>query len=156
MATGHLPLLLVDGLLVQQHTDIMDYDAKRIKKVNLSREDCVINSITFNGIIAMETVAGNFYQEISRDYVRAVELFPPLPKKKYFTQTYGTATISDQGQIPDFREQLLWLPHLVVGKGVNQVEFYTSDVAGQYGVYVEGFTDNGDPVSWRETFEVVP
>ncbi|MCL6265476.1 hypothetical protein [Flagellimonas myxillae] len=149
-----IPLVLMDGLLIQRHSDIIDFDAKRIKKVNLSREDCVINSIVYKGIIAMETIDGNFHQEFSRDFILETELFSPLPSKRYFNQQYTARNTSKSAQIPDFREQLLWLPEVTLEEETTKIEFYTSDVAGTYEVYLEGFTEQGDPVSWKETFVV--
>ncbi len=154
IASNLLPLVLVDGLLIQKHSDIIDYDAKRIKQIHISREDCVINSIVYNGIIAMETLEGSFPEEFNRDYIQVVELFAPLPTKKYFNQKYHQATRSDTDQIPDFREQLLWLPQVVLDSDPSPIEFYTSDVVGCYEVSFEGFTEQGNPISWKETFVV--
>lgn len=154
IASKLLPLVLMDGLLIQNHPDVIDFDAKRIKRIHISREDCVVNSIIYNGIIAMETLEGRFPEEFNRDYIQVVELFAPLPTKKYFNQKYHQATISDTDQIPDFREQLLWLPQVILNSDSSSLEFYTSDVLGTYEVSFEGFTAQGNPISWRETFVV--
>ncbi|WP_161991924.1 hypothetical protein [Flagellimonas algicola] len=154
VASNLLPLVLMDGLLIQKHSDIIDYDAKKLKRINISREKCVINSIIYNGIIAMETIEGNFQEEFSRDYINRVDLFSPLPMQKYFNQKYHQATKPNTDQIPDFREQLLWQPQVVLDSDTSQLEFYTSDVLGAYEVSFEGFTAQGNPVSWKETFVV--
>ncbi|WP_420400164.1 hypothetical protein [Flagellimonas sp.] len=154
VASNLLPLVLMDGLLIQNHSDVIDFDAKRIKRIHISREDCVVNSIIYNGIIAMETLEGSFPGEFSRDYIKDVELFAPLPIKKYFNQKYQQATRPNTDQIPDFREQLLWLPQVVLESDTPPIEFYTSDVVGNYEVSFEGFTEQGNPISWKETFVV--
>jgi hypothetical protein len=57
-------------------------------------------------------------------------------------------------RIPDFRSQLLWLPNLVLDTKYKEITFYTSDNVGDYEVSLEGFTNEGIPVSLKEVFSV--
>ena len=57
-------------------------------------------------------------------------------------------------QIPDFRQQLLWIPNLKLNKDGTTIEFFTSDIIGNYEIRVEGFTVKGKPVSIKEVITV--
>ncbi|MNL81466.1 hypothetical protein D3C87_2085940 [compost metagenome] len=61
--------------------------------------------------------------------------------------------MADNARIPDFRNQLLWNPDVKLNKD-SQTSFYTSDVAGNYEIRLEGFAKNGTPVSIKELIEV--
>jgi hypothetical protein len=154
IASNFLPLVLVDGILIQHHSDVIDLDARNIKRINVSRKECVINSVIYKGIIAMETIRDDFSKSFRKDYIKLMELFPPLPAKNYFDQKYDATAKSTTVQIPDFRQQLMWLPNLEMTSLKFTTDFYTSDIGGNYEIYLEGFTVDGKPVSIKETFKV--
>nr|WP_299167171.1 hypothetical protein [uncultured Allomuricauda sp.] len=152
--SNFLPLVTVDGMLIQNHGDVIDFNARKLKKISISRSECVINSITYKGVIAIETIEGDFFEGFKKDYITTIELFPPLTAKKYFHQEYNAETKSTTQQIPDFRQQLLWLPQLILESDKTKIDFFTSDVAGKYEICLEGFTSKGNPISVKETFMV--
>ena len=80
--TGLLPLLLVDGIMVQNHNDIASYDAKKIKKISILRDKYVYGPEVFEGIIAIETLEGNYKNLVSNSYIKNIKLFKPVSKKK--------------------------------------------------------------------------
>jgi len=81
-----------------------------------------------------------------------LELLNPLDKKIYFKQVYdGSGKLK---RIPDYRIQLLWLPNLEISSKTNEINFFTSDVNGTFEISLEGFTNNGDPVSLKEIIVV--
>jgi hypothetical protein len=49
---------------------------------------------------------------------------------------------------------LVWNPTITVKNSQTPVTFYTSDVPGVYEIILEGFTDQGHPVSLTETISV--
>ncbi|MBO6763292.1 MAG: hypothetical protein JJ909_20230 [Roseivirga sp.] len=50
---------------------------------------------------------------------------------------------------------MLWLPDYKVNKNETvPIQFQTSGIAGEYRMYIEGFTTNGEPVSIINTFTV--
>ncbi len=148
------PLVLLDGVLVQQHSDIIDFDAKKIKKVNISREEYVVNSIPFRGNMSIESKEADSYKNIRKDYLKTINLHASLPRKRYFNQKYSNNNRELSKQVPDFRQQLLWLPQLTLGGSKTEIDFYTSDVAGRYEISLQGYTAAGTPISLTETFEV--
>ncbi|MFS4418755.1 hypothetical protein [Maribacter sp. 2307ULW6-5] len=77
----------------------------------------------------------------------------PEPVKNYYQQRYDA---DDDGfsRIPDYRTLLFWKPHVVIDKNTYELEFFTSDVAGDYEVMLNGFTSYGKPITLTKTFSV--
>ena len=145
-------LLLVDGILIQNHADIIDYDAYKIDKINVVRDQYIYGPHIFEGLISIHTKNGNYPNALKNSYVKEIKLFKPEIQKKYFSPNYTDNNNYDR--IPDFRSQLFWLPNLILDKKEISISFYTSDNIGEYEINIEGFTNNGKPVSIVKNFKV--
>lgn len=152
VSSGFLPLVIIDGYLVQNHNDLVDYNAKKIKYIHVVRDKYVYGAQVFEGIIAMETIEGDYQNATYGDYTTNVEFFKPQSLKRYFKQSYAEGT--KDNRIPDYRNQLLWEPRLNLKQQKETISFFTSDNDGWYEIRIEGFSENGNPVSLREVFEV--
>ena len=149
--TGISPLVLVDGIVVQNINNLLDYKASKVKEISIFRDQFVIGMKAYQGIIEIKTISGT-YDNIENDpTIFKTSIFKPQIRKNYFTQVYDEA--SQNSRIPDDRLQLLWIPHLELQNASN-VEFYTSDVDGEFEISFEGFTKDGKPVSLKRTFFV--
>ena len=147
-----LPLLLVDGNLIQDHNDVMKISAYKIEKIGVFKDKFSIGTKTYQGYISFETYDGYSQNNISKNYAININLLQPQPKKKYFNQSYGADR--KMSHIPDYRYQLLWKPDLKLNEGEMNIEFFTSDITGDFEISLEGFTNNGIPVSLREYITV--
>ncbi|SFC45342.1 hypothetical protein SAMN04487891_111104 [Flagellimonas taeanensis] len=148
-----LPLVFVDGLFIKDHERFMDYSAKKIKSVRFSREKFLVGSTYYQGVLAFETLLGDFKNDYTSPELQQMELSGPAPSKSYYVQKYDGPGPYANARIPDFRNQLLWLPNVDVQKE-RTLEFYTSDVPGRYAVVLKGFTANGKPVEIITHFRV--
>jgi len=146
------PIVLVDGVLVQNHNAIVEFNAKKIKKITIIQDKYSYGSQKFEGIISIETLNSDFPVNISTNNITPLELFPPERKKTYFNQIYIDG--NSLSRIPDFRNQLLWEPNFNLNKKEAIITFYSSDNSGDYEICLEGFTENGDPVSVRQIISV--
>ncbi len=147
-----LPLVIVDGLLIQNHKELIDYDARKVKKVSVVRDKYIYGSHIFEGVVSIETIDGNYKSTQTGDYIKNIELFKPLITKSYFNQIYNNSKKSER--IPDFRNQLLWKPNFRVDKKEMIITFFTSDNNGDYEICLEGFTNEGKSISLREIITV--
>ncbi|WP_411030557.1 hypothetical protein [Spongiimicrobium sp. 3-5] len=152
--TGILPLVVVDGFLVQAHNDLVNYNSKKVDKVALLREKFRIGAHTFQGMVAIETINGDYKPVLNGEHIKKITLFKPQPAKQYFLQQYSQASNSESDRIPDFRNQLLWIPNLTFDTNSSTFEFFTSDNTGNYEIALEGFTKDGIPISIREIIQV--
>ncbi|GAB5400206.1 MAG: hypothetical protein Aureis2KO_17910 [Aureisphaera sp.] len=145
------PLIIIDGIVLQDQQQLVDYPSRKIKTIGIVRDKYYLGADVFQGVIIVETIEGDFYDTLRGDYVAKINLFTPQSKKSYFAQQYGK---DGNDRIPDFRSQLLWEPNAEVTSEGDQWHFYTSDNTGTYEISFEGFTENGLPVSLKKTIEV--
>ncbi|MEX0313674.1 MAG: hypothetical protein AB3N18_05820, partial [Allomuricauda sp.] len=149
-----LPLVIVDGTMVQNHDQLVDYDAKKIQSIGLYWDKFRIGPEVYQGALLVETINGDFNISTDGDHIIKKKLLRPLPQKKYYNQSYQADLRTKYLRIPDFRSQLLWVPDISLSDEEITLEFYTSDVSGTYEVSLEGFTTNGQPISVTKTMEV--
>jgi hypothetical protein len=140
------PLLMVDGLLIQDASELFDYNPDNIYKISLVNQPYVYGPRTFSGVINITTKNNDYQTRASGDFIRKIDIQRPANKKHYYHPTYGT---NSNSRIPDYRYQLLWQPEFN-----GDISFYTSDVSGKFEIVLEGFTENGGPVSLRDFIDV--
>jgi hypothetical protein len=145
-------LVLVDGLLIQNYNELFEYSAKNIYKVSIVPGGYFYGSQLFNGIISFTTKNQDYVSKQSGSYIFNTPILRPSVKKEYNNPDYTDKSKNER--IPDYRYQLLWLPQLTLESNENPISFYTSDVTGTFEIALEGFTDQGVPVSLKDTFEV--
>lgn len=145
-------IVLFDGVYIANHEAMKAYDARKIKSISLIRDQFQLANKEYQGIMAVETFDGDYFNQFSgRNGVQA-EIVKPAPKKNYYVQTYE---VNDPfSRIPDYRSLLLWKPIVVVEGNSLDFEFFTSDVAGEYEVIVDGFTSYGKPISFAKNIRV--
>ena len=147
------PMVLVDGVFIQDHQSILDYDATKVKTIKVHREEYYYGKIVYQGILRIETFDKNYADNISGGYLHRFDMFNAKPVKGYFNPNYNKA-LSKLSRIPDFREQLLWYPNLEFNKRTMNLEFYTSDVTGEFEIIFEGYTNFGELVYIKENITV--
>ncbi len=150
------PLVFIDGVLIPDHHAILEYNAFDIKTIKTVRDQFVIGGKEYLGMVAIETIKGNFYDEWqpTKNGIKE-ELFKPLPKKNYFNQSYADSDQASKKRIPDLRRELLWVPNYTIDGSEKPITFFTSDIPGDYEIVLEGFTTYGKPISVTQTFSVI-
>jgi hypothetical protein len=74
-------------------------------------------------------------------------------KRRFYSPTYHTQGTMDR--MPDQRYLLHWQPDVMTDdQGKRQIEFYTSDVEGNYVIVVEGLDAFGHAGSKHHFFSV--
>jgi hypothetical protein len=149
---GLKSLVMVDGLLLQDHSALIDYDARKIQTIKIIRDKIYLGPEIYQGAVLVETIDGDFPQIYNAPNSLKIELKHPEIAKKYFQQVYNKE--NKDNRIPDYRYQLLWNPELSPNKADNVISFFTSDVDGKFEVVLEGFTARGTPVYIRKNFTV--
>lgn len=149
-----LPMVFVDGLYLRDHEDFMDYNSKKIASIGYNRDRFFVGSQIYHGVLDIKTIEGNFADTFFKDHVKQIDLFEPLPSKRLYSPSYAnTGAKEDLKRVPDFRRQLLWLPDYNP-KDAAPISFYTSDLKGDFILSIEGFQDNGEPVSITKLLQV--
>ncbi len=149
-----LPLVIIDGVIIQDHSSIINYNANKIKRIKLIRDLYFLNSQMFQGVIDIETIEGDYHESIKANGLYSLQLPKPLPVKKYYQERYDRIAKDKADHIPDYRHQLLWKPNFKLTNDVSTIDFFTSDNTGDYEISIEGFTNQGKPISIKETIVV--
>jgi len=144
----NLPLLIVDGFIINNHNDVININTSTINRISLDYKIFKYNSKIYEGIIYIETYKGN-YTPSTINNLFSEKLFKPLAFKKYFKQSYAK---QKSPRVPDYRTQLFWEPNINLTE--KDITFFTSDVTGHFEAVLEGFTDDGKPIYEKVIFTV--
>lgn len=148
-----LPIVLIDGLIIQNHNDLFNINTKSLKSIWVYKDLYNFGAKLYQGIIALETFKNDYGKDLSyyKKHHKIVNLFQPGVNKKYFNQKYSDNSFN---RIPDFRHQLYWEPNLELTEENTIVTFFTSDNIGTYEINIEGFSNSGEPISIKQYFKV--
>lgn len=144
------PLVLVDGLLIQDINELLEYKAADIYKICTINTGYLYGNKLYDGLISFITKNQTYESNYSGDFLIKSDITIPLQTKKYYTPAYTSN--SDLDRIPDYRYQLIWIPELNTSD--KNILFYTSDKTGKFEIILEGFSDEGYPVYFKDFFEV--
>lgn len=137
------PLLLLDGILVQDNDDILSYSAREIESIRVFPQTYRYGPKVYRGIIDFKTKGEVYKPRLDGAHIIEFELTRPLPEKKYSSPDYSSRS---HDRIPDYRTQLCWEPNIELSSEAITKSIYASDVAGTYLITLEGYTNNGQHV----------
>ena len=147
-------LVLLDGIPVYNHEDILKYNPMYIKIVDIydgrymfSNEnyECIVSFITREGDLPLFQL-GEGSQLLNYECPQ----FPASLK----IPDYSSDDIRNSRK-PDFRHTLYWNPLVEFTKAqpVN-LSFYTSDLCGEFKIKIEGITTDGKIIQGSSYFQV--
>ncbi|WP_223034321.1 hypothetical protein [Hanstruepera marina] len=134
------PLILVDGILIQDNLDIVNYNNSHIESISTVTGQYVYGNSLYNGIISFKTYNGDFKIE-QLPFSKLVEYSSLLPNKQYYQPNYDNNPALER--IPDYRKQLLWVPNINSNENTT-ISFFTSDNKGLYQIVLECILPSGE------------
>jgi len=147
-----IPLVMVDGLLIQDTDELFQYNTNNIQKISVINKPYIYGPLTYSGVINIITKNFDYTTKASGDFIKKTEINRPQKKKTYHNPKYdGTQQLD---RIPDYRYQLAWFPNLNIDQESANVSFYSSDIKGTFEIVLEGFTENGQPVYAKDYIEI--
>lgn len=139
-----IPLVLLDGQQIIDHKKVFELDPHTIQEIRIVREKYYLGPSFFQGIVDIRSKSD---PQVVLPEAEKFEIQPTESRKKYFHPDYEQATMNN---IPDFRNQLSWVPEVKN----NQLEFFTSDVTGDFIIQLKGFGKSGQYISVTKQIEV--
>lgn len=148
------PLVLLDGVPVFDIDKIMAFDPLRVKKLEVVTRNYYVGPATLPGIVSYSTYGGDLAgfeidpRSVSVNY-EGLQL-----QREFYSPQYEVQK-ARANRLPDQRHLIYWNPQIKIaneGKGV--VEFFTSDVTGDYIVVVNGLAKDGIAGSTIHKFSV--
>ena len=147
------PLMLIDGVPILNTNTFMAYDPLKIDRIEIVTEKYFYGSLYVDGIVSVKTYKGDV-EDLPSINSRKENLVKIQAGKIYSFPDYSTDKFK-LDRVPDYRLQLYWNPNVTVTKDQSAtVDFYTSDVTGDFEIIVEGFSSAGVLVSTREMISV--
>ncbi len=149
MPTDLPPLILIDGLPTTPE-DILSFSPYKIKSIHINQSRLFLGPLVADGMVSFQTFTGDLYgfkpgkNSLTYDY-QGLE-----PLREYEFPNHEN---SPTDETPDYRRQLYWKPDLTINN-TDQIEFFTSDLTGDFELSIEGFNTAGAPVSIHKTFTV--
>jgi hypothetical protein len=148
------PLILIDGVPFFDANELFQQDPKKIKRIDLINHEYVFGTEHYSGIVNLTTYHGNL-DGIQLNSHATVLDYPGIPLQREFFSPEYTTEQQIKSKMPDFRYLLYWSPEFHVTEGgKDKISFYTSDLAGNYIVKIQGLSPNGQPVTKTAFFSV--
>jgi hypothetical protein len=148
------PMVLLDGVPIFDYNKLMKYDPRLVKKLEVVARYYYLGSVRMNGITSYSTYDGNMpgYEIDPRAVVLDYEGLQL--QREFYSPKYENAK-QRNSRLPDQRTFLYWEPVVLTSeKGNKAIEFYTSDVPGNYLVVIEGMTSKGQAGTGTVEFKV--
>jgi hypothetical protein len=148
------PTVLIDGVVINDMSVLAGIDPEVVERIDILKTPYLTGDFIHNGIVHVITIPGKFSNITLPDYAvrlpyRVTESVPVFSAPDY------PDPVKKESRIPDFRNTLYWNPSAKPDKeGRIILEFWTSDLAGDYLIDIEGITPDGRPVSIRKTIEI--
>jgi hypothetical protein len=148
------PLILLDGVPVLDADEIMAFDPRKVRKLEVVKRPYFLGPASFPGIVSYTTYNGDLAgfqldpETVQLDY-------EGIQVQREFYKPFYESQAQRAERNPDLRNLLYWNPQIVTDKdGQAQFDFFTSDIEGQFMIVTEGITEAGQPGSSRYTFTV--
>lgn len=137
------PLVLLDGLPIFDVDTIMAFDPLKVKKLEVVTRQYYLGRLTFSGIVSYTTYGGDL-GGFQIDPKSATIDYQGLQLQREFRSPIYESSQPLENRLPDQRNLLYWNPSVVVdAKGTYQIEFYSSDLTGNFQVVMEGLSSDG-------------
>jgi len=141
------PLLLVDGIPIQDLTVIKDMGTKDIRKVEISQTERFYGDLSFAGVVALYTTKSEYSRlPESSDLIKLnLEVIQP----QAILNNPSAQRLTD----PDLRQVLIWKPSLKPAPTIS-IDFQTSDIQGSYKLVIRGKGTDGSIIYNEQLFDV--
>ncbi|VAW23004.1 hypothetical protein MNBD_BACTEROID01-2230 [hydrothermal vent metagenome] len=138
------PGVFIDGVLYSDYDEIANIPVEEARQIAVIADTYYYRDFTFGGIVDIHTKKGDFSSVgILPCMVRVMYPLGAPPEVRYTAPDYSK--IEPQTRIPDLRYLICWKPDVKLNdKGEATVEFYTSDVEGEFIVKVVALSNDGE------------
>lgn len=147
--TRENPLILIDGVPLNNLEQLLDWGSEKIQQIDLMFEPRYYGDIAFsNGMLFIWTRENDFWNVNDYPFNNRLSFQGfQLP----FNIDFPTYTGTKSKQAPDFRQTLYWNADIEMHSNpTTEIDFYSSDETGWFEIIVEGVADHKHPVYVRK------
>lgn len=143
-------LVLVDGVAFNDHSDVLGYNARQVHYIHQYRGDYALGESFYGGILSLVTHRGMLSDIRMHEHMQMVSYEFPQDRPDFDMPVYDDEE-KLQSRRPDFRHTMYWNPSV---EGKTGVEFYTSDLEGEYEAVLKGIDAEGKKIELKWEFQV--
>ncbi|MCX6302253.1 MAG: hypothetical protein NTW82_08715 [Bacteroidia bacterium] len=146
--------VLIDGVIINDLTILANLDPELVEEIDIVKTPYLTGDIVHNGIVHVITKSGKFNNLSLPEYAVKLPYRVTEPVPLFTFPDYSDAE-KKKSRIPDFRNTLFWNPQVKSENG-NKIfiEFWSSDLAGDYLIDIHGITSDGKPVSFMKVITI--
>lgn len=150
------PLILIDGMpLFDDGNSIVGMDARNIKSLEIVTDNYGYGKHTFSGIASFQTYKGKLAGVKVPSQAMVLDYDGIQYQKEFYAPMYA-GDMSKKSRLADYRTTLFWSPENNTNQfGKAALDFYTSDLEGEYDVVVQSLSDNGQAGYGSSSFKVL-
>jgi hypothetical protein len=136
------PLVLLDGVPIFNYDQLLEFNADNIKSLDVLTREYYLGPLVLHGAIFLSTYNGDLNGfEIKAGSV-SINYEGLQLMREFFSPQYETQ-IARESRIPDHRSLLYWNPSVQLKTQNTPIDFYTSDLGGEFKVVVQGISRDG-------------
>lgn len=144
-------LVLLDGMPVFDHEDILAYDPMLVKQIRVYAHSYRLSDITYEGVICFDTYKGDIpsfpIDSTSLMFTHKGSLYP---------EYISGERLSEGGEIPDYRHTLYWHPAAELDpREAEKFVLTPPKNRGTFNIVIEGVTASGVPFQYKTNFEIL-
>jgi len=148
------PLVMIDGVIINDLMVLADLNPELVEKIEVVKTPYLIGDLILHGIVNVITRSGDFSNITMPDYVVALP-YMVVEKPSGFTSPDYSHERNRISRIPDLRNTLYWNPSVKTDRnGEAEIEFWTSDLPGNYSINIQGISGTGEKISVYKSFMV--
>jgi hypothetical protein len=148
------PVVLLDGLPINDVDKIMEFDPLRVSKLEVVRKTFYNGLASFPGIVSFTTYDGDLAGFPLDEHYVTIDYEGLNLQREFYQPNYGKEAYEN---LPDPRSLLFWNSSVSLQKDKHaQIRFFTSDISGTFVVVVDGLAADGNAGSATYQFNVKP
>jgi hypothetical protein len=141
------PLVLLNGIPVQDLNGIKNLSSKDIDRIEVSRKERFFGDLLFSGVVAIYSS-----KQVNKLLPESDDLIKSSLDAMQPDAILSIPELLAQNE-PDLRKVLVWKPYIKPEETIK-IGFITSDIKGNYKLIVRGMTKDGEVICHEQIFEV--
>lgn len=147
------PLILLDGIPVQNATNIINYNPLKIESIEVLSSQVYFGENVFDGVVSFKSYSKDMWNDFEDSEFGQIHPFSGYHlSRNYYSPNYAVQDMKLMN-IPDYRSTLLWAP--ISSNELKTIKFSSSDVPATYRVIVEGVDEEGNFIYSQLSFQTL-
>ena len=141
------PLVLLNGIPVTDLNVIKEMGTTQIDRIDICQNERYFGNLGFAGVVAIYSTKGDYTRLNESDDLIKLNFEAIQPPAELSTLP------EERSKTPDLRQVLLWKPSIKPEETL-ELSFQTSDIRGNYKIFLSGNSANGSIFYKEQLFEV--